>query len=120
MPCLISIGIEYWSRTASMERSEEHTSELQSRQYLHSFPTRRSSDLIRVERGLAEQVVQILGERLFLLRVLLRLARPGPEDEFGVPEFVGAEKLADAVLDQHRDRVLEPHRLDGEIGRAHV
>src|SRR5476651_2587475 len=26
-------------------RSEEHTSELQSRQYLHSFPTRRSSDL---------------------------------------------------------------------------
>src|ERR1035437_9548938 len=28
-----------------MVRSEEHTSELQSRQYLHSFPTRRSSDL---------------------------------------------------------------------------
>src|ERR1035437_7384969 len=26
-------------------RSEEDTSELQSRQYLHSFPTRRSSDL---------------------------------------------------------------------------
>src|SRR5476651_2246853 len=26
-------------------RSEEHTSELQSRQYLHSFPTRRSSYL---------------------------------------------------------------------------
>src|SRR3712207_1999351 len=28
-----------------VERSEEHTSELQSRRYLHSFPTRRSSDL---------------------------------------------------------------------------
>src|ERR1035437_4741783 len=27
------------------DRSEEHTSELQSRRYLHSFPTRRSSDL---------------------------------------------------------------------------
>src|ERR1035437_4258078 len=27
-------------------RSEEDTSELQSRQYLHSFPTQRSSDLI--------------------------------------------------------------------------
>src|ERR1035437_2676170 len=27
------------------DRSEEHTSELQSRQYLHSSPTRRSSDL---------------------------------------------------------------------------
>src|SRR3712207_2884538 len=30
-----------------MARSEEHTSELQSRQDLHSFPTRRSSDLGR-------------------------------------------------------------------------
>src|ERR1035437_921357 len=30
-----------------IERSEEHTSELQSRRYLHSFPTRRSSDLTR-------------------------------------------------------------------------
>src|SRR6476646_9035243 len=29
------------------ERSEEHTSELQSHSDLHSFPTRRSSDLIR-------------------------------------------------------------------------
>src|ERR1044072_7018190 len=28
-------------------RSEEHTSELQSHRYLHSFPTRRSSDLWR-------------------------------------------------------------------------
>src|ERR1035437_1999443 len=28
-------------------RSEEHTSELQSRRYLYSFPTRRSSDLSR-------------------------------------------------------------------------
>src|ERR1044072_6505802 len=27
-------------------RSEEHTSELQSHRYIHSFPTRRSSDLL--------------------------------------------------------------------------
>src|ERR1044072_5026441 len=27
------------------DRSEEHTSELQPHRYLHSFPTRRSSDL---------------------------------------------------------------------------
>src|SRR5476651_881122 len=33
------------------ERSEEHTSELQSRQYLHSFPTRRSSDLHSLPDG---------------------------------------------------------------------
>src|SRR3712207_3040767 len=32
-------------RVPSLERSEEHTSELQSRRDLHSFPTRRSSDL---------------------------------------------------------------------------
>src|SRR5947209_5783464 len=31
-----------------LSRSEEHTSELQSRQYLHSFPTRRSSDLMKI------------------------------------------------------------------------
>src|SRR3712207_708059 len=37
-----------------IRRSEEHTSELQSRQDLHSFPTRRSSDLAeRVPGGLA-------------------------------------------------------------------
>src|SRR3712207_3040015 len=35
-----------WRTSASAaSRSEEHTSELQSHQYLHSFPTRRSSDL---------------------------------------------------------------------------
>src|SRR5476649_2837947 len=31
--------------THVLERSEEHTSELQSHRDLHSFPTRRSSDL---------------------------------------------------------------------------
>src|ERR671933_660764 len=33
--------------TKSVGRSEEHTSELQSHRDLHSFPTRRSSDLAR-------------------------------------------------------------------------
>src|SRR5476649_1175024 len=33
------------SGDAGRERSEEHTSELQSHSDLHSFPTRRSSDL---------------------------------------------------------------------------
>src|SRR5882672_6301717 len=38
-----------WSqrRARSILRSEEHTSELQSHSDLHSFPTRRSSDLLR-------------------------------------------------------------------------
>src|SRR6476646_6758585 len=34
-------------RLAVRRRSEEHTSELQSHRDLHSFPTRRSSDLCR-------------------------------------------------------------------------
>src|SRR5882672_4153563 len=34
-------------RVAIVRRSEEHTSELQSHRDLHSFPTRRSSDLLR-------------------------------------------------------------------------
>src|ERR1035437_3777994 len=34
-------------------RSEEHTSELQSHRYLHSFPTRRSSDLPQLVSGVA-------------------------------------------------------------------
>src|ERR1035437_5640250 len=34
-----------WTESGG-DRSEEHTSELQSRQDLHSFPTRRSSDLL--------------------------------------------------------------------------
>src|SRR5476649_2940948 len=33
------------------KRSEEHTSELQSHRDLHSFPTRRSSDLAGVRHG---------------------------------------------------------------------
>src|SRR5947209_898866 len=41
-------AVAYNSARSSRGRSEEHTSELQSRQYLvtHSFPTRRSSDLV--------------------------------------------------------------------------
>src|SRR5947209_3048147 len=60
---LASVGV---AQGGSITRSEEHTSELQSRQYLvcrllleryradrpiHSFPTRRSSDLDDVHRG---------------------------------------------------------------------
>src|SRR5882672_3860371 len=37
----------FWTPTRK-KRSEEHTSELQSHRDLHSFPTRRSSDLVRI------------------------------------------------------------------------
>src|SRR5476649_1215191 len=36
---------DLYSEPKPLDRSEEHTSELQSHRDLHSFPTRRSSDL---------------------------------------------------------------------------
>src|SRR5476649_2446724 len=44
---LVVVGADPLRRVdgALLERSEEHTSELQSHSDLHSFPTRRSSDL---------------------------------------------------------------------------
>src|SRR5476649_892564 len=42
-----------WIASERAHRSEEHTSELQSHSDLHSFPTRRSSDLcVRRQHGL--------------------------------------------------------------------
>src|SRR5476649_893063 len=43
------------SSGSSRERSEEHTSELQSHRDLHSFPTRRSSDLARIATRVQEK-----------------------------------------------------------------
>src|SRR5476649_1690483 len=49
--CFLTI----FSISRSSTRSEEHTSELQSHRDLHSFPTRRSSDLeIEMPPGAAE------------------------------------------------------------------
>src|SRR6476646_7022613 len=49
-------------------RSEEHTSELQSHRDLHSFPTRRSSDLASrgykaAKRGAAKQHAHVAAQR---------------------------------------------------------
>src|SRR5476649_220860 len=41
----VIIGAESFNDFRAKNRSEEHTSELQSHRDLHSFPTRRSSDL---------------------------------------------------------------------------
>src|SRR5476649_170295 len=53
VPCVPALYFEYASvvRGPEFNRSEEHTSELQSHRDLHSFPTRRSSDLIHGQRG---------------------------------------------------------------------
>src|SRR5581483_11137543 len=52
-----------FTSAATSSRSEEHTSELQSRQYLHSFPTRRSSDLDEVAPGGTADSAGIRGGR---------------------------------------------------------
>src|SRR5579875_2610795 len=44
-PTLLSIHSSIFTSETTSSRSEEHTSELQSHSDLHSFPTRRSSDL---------------------------------------------------------------------------
>src|SRR5687768_2434569 len=46
-----------WTCGAKGPRSEEHTSELQSRLHLYSFPTRRSSDLELVEKVSERSIV---------------------------------------------------------------
>src|ERR1044072_5197851 len=43
-------GTEHTRSQPGAPRSEEHTSELHSHRYLHSFPTRRSSDLNEAQR----------------------------------------------------------------------
>src|ERR1035437_10210854 len=54
LEALLEAELEERDRKAM--RSEEHTSELQSRRDLHSFPTRRSSDLVRTPgRGSGER-----------------------------------------------------------------
>src|SRR5476649_880207 len=45
IPVVASLAVSEDGLLVSGERSEEHTSELQSHRDLHSFPTRRSSDL---------------------------------------------------------------------------
>src|SRR5947209_2569641 len=109
-------------------RSEEHTSELQSRQYLvcrplleslpvrravHSFPTRRSSDLILISRSAIEgerkQVTVLFAD---LKGSMELIANRDPEE---------ARKLLERVVERMIEAV---HRYEGtvnnEIGRAHV
>src|ERR687894_382050 len=66
-------------------RSEEHTSELQSHRDLHSFPTRRSSDLVAEDAGVVDEHVE-LAERL----------------DRGADALLGAGPVADVVGVGHR------------------
>src|ERR687893_154786 len=53
-----AVGI---SNVSKLSRSEEHTSELQSHRDLHSFPTRRSSDLCVAQSADGECITAWIG-----------------------------------------------------------
>src|SRR5690606_25549923 len=54
----------------SIYRSEEHTSELQSRENLSSFPTRRSSDLIKKLKQTYLKIYMLNQKNLLLIKHL--------------------------------------------------
>src|SRR6202022_1999816 len=62
------------------DRSEEHTSELQSHRDLHSFPTRRSSDLTVTDEAKKWILNQTLGDRSYGARPLRRALQKYIED----------------------------------------
>src|SRR5438034_342909 len=103
-----------------LRRSEEHTSELQSHSDLHSFPTRRSSDLNSFWRALGdEKLITYLA--LFLLHD--NGATPPDKVERDLAALyiqvrVGVFCLQDGGI----QRTANPHfeLAVEEIGRAHV
>src|SRR3712207_4120953 len=101
-------------------RSEEHTSELQSRQYLPSFPPRRSSDLIVCEP--APQTCRaggILAPPHHLLFVAVQLTPARAAGGWHHPGCRTGRTQAWNRCDYPRNDVsglLDHH----QIGRAHV
>src|SRR5947209_6023676 len=101
-------------------RSEEHTSELQSRQYLYSFPTRRSSDL--------KQRRQLDGATTDWIVVRNRLSMLGSRNKQLVADGLNqlSLRLGFRALDGFAERVVYreffPRGLTAldKIGRAHV
>src|SRR5262252_7829459 len=77
------------------QRSEEHTSELQSHRDLHSFPTRRSSDLARLHRQAAR-------------RAGPARQRADPADDHGQPDHPGSRR-AGSRSQGNRKRLRRAH-----------
>src|ERR1044072_6871461 len=86
-----------WVSCVSQGRSEEHTSELQSHRYLHSFPTRRSSDLL--DHAFAVGLELALEIQLPLLEQLELL----PVGELRVAEYIRRPFVESGRI--HRDHV---------------
>src|SRR5260221_404778 len=71
------------SYSATVERSEEHTSELQSHRDLHSFPTRRSSDLGRPRKSIDADEIRSLRAGGASWRTIARTMRVSVGTVFG-------------------------------------
>ena len=70
---------------------------------------------VGVSRWLRKHGAQHLNDPGFLLLLGCRLARHGDECEVRVVDFVAAQKLAEAVADEHRDAVVEAQSLDVDL-----
>src|ERR671927_89485 len=78
-------------------RSEEHTSELQSHRDLHSFPTRRSSDLILI--CAANSTGGVMGKMIDAQSIVVASAATGQHGSEGPNlRFVFWQSLALALL----------------------
>src|SRR3712207_6576337 len=110
----------YRTSAASAPRSEEHTSELQSRQYLLSFPPRRSSDLDPPQQltvgsahaGLDRSVNVVSLERFPACITPLGPNVVGIEEHLAREPVVGGRAGAPHVPHERGQRA--------QIGRAHV
>src|ERR1035437_3410752 len=99
----------------AVSRSEEHTSELQSHRDLHSFPTRRSSDLYGSGLRVMECVrLRVKDVDLGYLQITIREAKGGRQCVTMVPV-----NLVDALRKQV-ERVAQLHRedLSAEFGEV--
>src|ERR1044072_8336655 len=77
--------------TRAPRRSEEHTSGLPSHRYLRSFPTRRSSDLVRlIFMGTPDfavpTLIEIVGRGHEVVAVYTRAPKPGGRSGLDFPE----------------------------------
>src|SRR5947209_6603916 len=76
-PAALSVAVAAISDfLPALVRSEEHTSELQSRQYLNSFPTRRSSDLYDTLPEHKETIDRIMQARRLEKRLGIKTKTP--------------------------------------------
>src|SRR5947209_8462139 len=101
-------------------RSEEHTSELQSRQYLPPFPTRRSSDLDVRDRRRGPGHLPVGDDRGQVAEPDSRRPRIG-SDHAGVHPLGATDfDWQGSPVDRVELRRGRRGRQDAEIGRAHV